>query len=51
MERGETIEYLKTIQFKGVQTVRAKIVAIRQVAPKIQEILLDNGDKVHNLQK
>lgn len=51
MKKGDTVTYLKDIQFKGVETIKAKIVAIRQVAPKIQEILLDNGDKVHNLEK
>jgi len=51
MKKGDTITYLKDIRFKGTETVKAKIVAIRQVCPKIQEILLDNGDKVHNLEK
>ncbi len=51
MKKGDTIKYEREIQFKGKETTTAKIVAIRQVAPKIQEILLDNGDRVHHLEK
>lgn len=51
MKKGDTIKYEREIQFKDKEITTAKIVAIREVAPKIYEILLDNGDKINHLEK
>lgn len=50
MKKGDTIKYERKIQFKGAETITAKIVAVREVAPKIKEILLDNGEKINHLE-
>ena len=41
LKRGDLITYEKEIRFKGVEKVKAKIVAIG-----LKTMLLDNGDEI-----